>query len=271
MSGLRVEYVGEWYDVDPKTPFSVGREADLSIDDNPYLHRHFLSLYSEHGMWWVANVGTLLTATVTDASGTVQAWLAPGARLPIVFQKMHVLFSAGSTTYDFTVHCDDNVYETSSVALREGGSTTVLPVTLTRSQKLLILALAERILTERIPGRGSVPSSAEAAARLGWNMTKFNRKLDNVCDKLDKLGVAGLRGAPGKLATGRRARLVEYAVATRLVSPDDLPLLDAPQDPEQDSDAEPERPQHPAGVNAPSLPAQPAQPHDAESERDQPA
>ncbi|MGJ3403836.1 hypothetical protein [Glutamicibacter sp. Je.9.36] len=52
-----------------------------------------------------------------------------------------------------------------------------------------------------------------AAARLGWGITKFNLKLDNVCDKLDKAGVAGLRGGPGKLATNRRARLVEHAVS----------------------------------------------------------
>jgi hypothetical protein len=58
-------------------------------------------------------------------------------------------------------------------------------------------------------------------------MTTFNRKLDNVCDKLDKLGVAGLRGGRGKLATNRRARLVEYAVTTHLVGLDDLSLLES--------------------------------------------
>jgi hypothetical protein len=57
-------------------------------------------------------------------------------------------------------------------------------------------------------------------------MTTFNRKLDNVCEKLDKLGVAGLRGGAGNLATSRRARLVEYAVATHLVGTEDLALLD---------------------------------------------
>jgi hypothetical protein len=58
-------------------------------------------------------------------------------------------------------------------------------------------------------------------------MTTFNRTLDNVCEKLDKIGVDGLRGGRGKLAVNRRARLVEYAVATRLVSADDLETLDA--------------------------------------------
>ena len=52
----------------------------------------------------------------------------------------------------------------------------------------------------------SVPTSGQAAERLGWQLTKFNRKLDNVCDKLDRLGVRGLRGGPGKLASNRRAR-----------------------------------------------------------------
>ncbi|MCL2514822.1 MAG: hypothetical protein FWF16_02630 [Microbacteriaceae bacterium] len=236
MTALTIEYVGEWYRADPATPFVVGREADLSIDDNPYLHRHFLTLFHEHELWWIANVGNLLTATVTDGSGSVQAWLAPGARLPIVFPTMHVMFSAGSTTYDFTVHVEGGVYETSAVSLHSAGSSTVLPVTLTASQRLLILSLAEGVLTERIPGRGQVPTSAQAAARLGWSMTRFNRKLDNVCDKLDKLGVAGLRGGPGRLATGRRARLVEYAVATHLIGIEDLPLLDFPQDPDQDAE-----------------------------------
>jgi hypothetical protein len=57
-------------------------------------------------------------------------------------------------------------------------------------------------------------------------MTRFNRKLDNVCDKLDRFGVEGMRGGPGARAAGRRAALAEYAVTTGLVTPADLALLD---------------------------------------------
>ena len=71
-----------------------------------------------------------------------------------------------------------------------------------------------------------LPSSAEAAERLGWTITKFNRKLDNVCQKLQRLGVRGLHGGPDRLASNRRTRLIEYAVATRLVTRADLALLD---------------------------------------------
>lgn len=230
MSPIRVEFCGEWYTVEEPNDFTMGREADLVIDENPYLHRHFLRLYGDFGMWWLGNVGNLLSATVTDTTGRVQAWLAPGARIPIVFERMHVLFTAGSTTYDLTIHSDEDYFNTSSAIASAGGTTTIEPVPLTTSQRLLIVALAEHVLSQSIPGRSAIPSSAEAAARLGWSMTTFNRKLDNVCEKLDKIGVAGLRGARGNLAVNRRSRLVEYAVASRMVGPDDLALLDRPME-----------------------------------------
>ena len=225
VSPLRIEFCGEWYDVVHPDDFHIGRESDLVIDDNPYLHRRFLRIYEDFGMWWLANVGNLLSATVTDATGQVQAWLAPGAKLPIVFSQMQVLFSAGSTTYELTVHSGNDYFNTSAAVAGSGGSTTIEPVPLTSTQRLLIVALAEHVLSQSSPGRGEIPSSAAAADRLHWTMTTFNRKLDNVCDKLDKIGVQGLRGARGNLATNRRLRLVEYAVATRLVSRVDLYLL----------------------------------------------
>jgi hypothetical protein len=230
VSPVKVEFCGEWYDIEEPNDFFVGREGDLAIDDNPYLHRQFLRIYADHDMWWLGNVGNLLAATVSDDSGSIQAWLASGARLPIVFPTMHVMFSAGSTTYDFTIHAGDEFYSRTPFAGTTVTSTTIMPVTLTLTQKQLILSLAENVLTQSVPGRGDVPTSADAAARLGWSMTTFNRKLDNVCDKLDKIGVDGLRGGKGKLANNRRARLVEYAVATHLVSSEDLPLLDIERD-----------------------------------------
>jgi hypothetical protein len=223
---LRVEFCGEWYDIVHPADFHVGRESDLVIDDNPYLHRRFLRIYEDFGLWWLANVGTLLSATVTDSTGGVQAWLAPGARLPIVFERMQVLFSAGSTTYEFTIHSSEDYYDTSTMLAGSFGSTTIATVPLTSSQRLLIVALAETVLRQSSPGRGEIPTSAQAAERLHWSMTTFNRKLDNVCEKLDKIGVRGLRGGKGNLATNRRLRLVEYAIASRLVSAEDLVLLD---------------------------------------------
>ena len=43
--------------------------------------------------------------------------------------------------------------------------------------------------------------------------------------RLGEAGVRGLHGGPERLARARKARLVEYAVAARLVTASDLELL----------------------------------------------
>ncbi|KAE8764533.1 FHA domain-containing protein [Georgenia thermotolerans] len=228
--GMQLEFCGEWFRVAEDEPFLIGREGVLEIDDNPYLHRRFLTVTRHDDLWWLENHGSRLSATVADLEGNTQAWLAPGARLPLVYARTTVLFTAGPTTYELTLVNDEPAYLPTQPAEEvEVGETTIGPVTLTESQRLLILALAEPVLS----GRGStatIPTSAEAAQRLGWALTRFNRKLDNVCDKLHRYGVRGLRGGPSKLAVNRRARLVEHAVASRLVVPEQLPLLDAARD-----------------------------------------
>lgn len=222
---IQVEFCGEWFDVSDEETFLIGREGDLEIDDNPYLHRRFLTISYHDDLWWLENVGSRLSATVADSDGNMQAWLAPGARLPLVFAHTSVLFTAGPTTYEIGIVGDSPHFEPAAPERTQVGETTIGPVTLTETQKLLIIALAEPVLR----GRGStasIPTSAQAAARLGWAITRFNRKLDNVCDKLSRFGVRGLRGGPRQLAVNRRARLVEHAVASRLVVPADLELLE---------------------------------------------
>lgn len=223
--GLQVEFCGEWYDLDESNPFQIGREGDLEVDENPYLHRRFLTINYHDGLWWLENVGSRLSATVSDGEGNVQAWLAPGARLPLVFAHTTVLFTAGPTTYELGIVGDEPTFTSAVNEHTEVGETTIGPVTFTESQKLLILSLAEPVLR----GRGStasIPTSADAAKRLGWSITRFNRKLDNVCEKLSRHGVRGLRGGQQQLAVNRRARLVEHSVASRLVVAADLELLE---------------------------------------------
>ena len=234
-STISVEFCGEWFRVEDGEELTIGREADLRVDeDNPFLHRRFLTIVQVESMWWLVNIGSRLSATVTDGTGSMQAWLAPGARIPLVFDVTKVVFTAGPTTYDLSVHADSPEFARIAGPEDPAGETTVGSVQLTPSQKLLILALSEPMLSREGSGMSAVPTSAQASSRLGWPLTKFNRKLDNVCDKLDRLGVRGLRGGPGKLASNRRARLVEHAVFSRLVTRDDLPLLDEAQDADED-------------------------------------
>ncbi|MGP5226483.1 hypothetical protein ACTXOR_03990 [Arthrobacter rhombi] len=227
MVEVNIDFCGEWFPVDDDQVFTIGREGDLEVDDNPYLHRRFLTVARYDSIWWLSNVGSRLSATIADATGGLQAWVAPGARIPLVFSQTNVVFTAGPTTYEFSVHLSTPAFRQEWSADDGDGQTTIGPVVLTDAQRALVVALAEPMLRRDGTGLSSIPTSAKAAARLGWPLTKFNRKLDNVCDKLDKSGVAGLRGGAGKLATNRRARLVEHAVTSHLVVAADLPLLDA--------------------------------------------
>ncbi|QAY59939.1 hypothetical protein ET475_07975 [Microbacterium protaetiae] len=221
-----VDFAGEQFPVRPGEVFTVGREGDLAIEDNLFLHRHFLTIHCVDGLWLLANVGSRLTATVTDSGGRVQAWLAPGARLPLVFETTTVIFSAGPTTYELIIHAAEPAFQETVRFSDDAGQSTIGEVPLTASQKAMILALAEPLLRREGTGMSELPTSAQAAQRLGWSLTRFNRKLDNVCDKLDRIGVPGLRGGARAYATNRRVRLVEHAIAARLVTRDDLPLLD---------------------------------------------
>jgi hypothetical protein len=225
-STVTVEFCGAVTQVASGGRLTIGREADLTIDDNPFLHRAFLVISERDDLWFLSNVGTQLSATVADGSGRMEAFLAPGASIPLVFATTSVAFTAGPTTYELTITAPSAVFEAPPVVEPANGVTTVGAVGLTRDQRLLLVALAEPRL--RGDGRASVmlPSSTVAARRLGWTATKFSRKLDNVCDKLAKLGVRGLRGDIAEYASNRRSRLVEYAVATRLVTREDLVALD---------------------------------------------
>ena len=236
---ITIEFATEYFHFYPSDgAFTVGREGTISIDDNPFLHRHFLRLSRAEDMWWIVNVGTRLTATVTDGAGRVQAWLSPGARLPIVFKSTEVIFTAGPTTYEFTVYVDAPAFADLGLGSVDVGATTIGAIALTTSQHLLLLALAEPMLRREGAAMSEISSSAKAAERLDWTVTRFNRKLDNVCDKLDKVGVPGLRGGRAGYATNRRVRLVEHALAARLVSRVDLPLLDLAHD-ENEIDGDP--------------------------------
>ena len=237
---LTVLFCGEAFPVMAGRQLTIGRRADVEIDDNPYLHRVFLVILERGGLWWLSNAGSTLTATVADDTGLLQAWLAPGARMPLARRRTLVWFTAGPTTYDFEIILNDpallslvpDVFEHDQPGQSgqpgqpgHGAEMTVGRVSFTPDQKLLMVALCEGSLDCSRPGTSQIPSSAAAAARIGWTVTRFNRKLDNVCQKLADAGTRGLHGGIGRLASNRKSRLVEHALSTRLVTSRDLVLL----------------------------------------------
>ena len=224
---LTIDYAGEIVELDPDDDsFVIGRDGDLVIDDNPYLHRRFLEITHSGGVWMLANVGSQISATVNDPSSAVHAWLAPGGQVPIVHGETKISVSAGPTAYEVILMLDAPPEISGSIDAVVDGTATLGRIELTHDQKLMLVVLSESALRNGMSGMGDIPSAAAAAARIGWTRKRFEKKIDNVCDRLSTAGVRGLKGDLGNQAVSRRVRLVEYAVTTRLVAPEDLHMLD---------------------------------------------
>lgn len=223
---LTIDLAGERVQVE-HLPFTLGRDADFVVDTNPYLHRRFLQLFvGDDHVPMLANVGGQLVATVSDDEGRMEAMLGPGAVMPIVFGDTLVRFMAGSTQYELVIERDHAVPVPELAGGELDGTATMGRIELTRDQALLVLSLAESGLRDGTNAVARIPTTSEAARRLGWKTTKYNRKLDNVCEKLARMGIRGLLGDSGSHAANRKARLVEFALSSRLVTKDDLRLLD---------------------------------------------
>jgi hypothetical protein len=227
---LRVEYCGEVTAIETSQELTFGRAGDLRIDDNRHLHRVLGRLWARDEQWWLSNEGRSITIQVADADSRSNIVLAPGTEIALSFPNSIVRFRAGVTDYELTLHVPDREEEEEDdrddeLWDDEFADTVALgDVLLTDEQRLLLLALAEPTLRDPHT-KEELPANRAVARRLGWSITKFNRKLDNLCNRFTKLGVGGLRGSIDQLATDRRRRLVDHAIESGLITADQLDRL----------------------------------------------
>ncbi len=220
---LTIEFCGEEWELGPDQSLSFGRRGDLLIDDNPYLHRVVGRFVFRQGLWWLQNQGSKISVEMRDLNTSTRLQVAPGQQAALVYRSFAVCFSAGPTQYELRGDragaplTDEEPFETVGTATIDFG---VVP--LSAEQHLLLVALCEMKL---MSGSEQIPTNQALAARLGWTITKFNRKLDHLCAKLAREGVRGVRGGPDGLATDRRQALIEHALSVGLVAHDDLGLL----------------------------------------------
>lgn len=229
-STLIVSFVDEEHLVDPESSNGLvfGRGAALDLDSNPFLHRRVGRFVSIDGLWWVENLSAWTPITVT-AEGS-SALLRGEARVALVHAVSVVRFDAGSCTYELRAHLPDTPdFPPAPVGGLEPLTATYRPLQLplTDEQRLLVVALAEDRLRNPHATTTRLPSNQELAARLGWSTSKFNRKLDWLCQRLDRVGVTGMRST-SRRANSRRQHLVDYMVTSGQVTADDLELLQPP-------------------------------------------
>lgn len=228
---LVIEFCGEAHELSPGDELSFGRAGDLVLDENPYLHRVVGRVSHRGGSWWLHNAGRTVAVTVHDLVGSSTATVGPGAGLSLVWRRFRLAFRAGPVPYELEGVLEDLDRLEDVFGGPVAGSAATLDwgrVDLNDDQRLLLVAMCEHRLLHPWDRGAPPPANRVSARRLGWTLSKFNRKLDHLCEKLARAGVAGVHGDLGLLAADRRSRLVEHAVEVGLVTAADLPLLEVP-------------------------------------------
>lgn len=223
---LFITYVDCTRELLPGEELTFGRSGDLVIDENPYLHRVLGKFSFKSDYWWLMNVGSKTPIELLDATSQTSALLTSGRQLPITTLRSLVRFQAGPSSYEIQV-ISEEASELVAPAKGPPGAITARfgVIDLTAEQRIMLAALCEpRLRNQSKP----IPGNKDVAVRLGWTLSRFNRQLDRLCQRLERAGVRGLRGSGASLATDRRYRLVEHALRVGLVGPADLRLLPEP-------------------------------------------
>jgi hypothetical protein len=225
---LFIDFCGEEYILSRDDTLTFGRTADLEVDTNPYLHRRLGLFHHEGGHWWVSNTGGSILLNVHGPGRDESSVVAPGGRFALTVPEFTIGFTAGPNRYEVSGAVED---VEARIDLDDSSGTRTLEwgvVDLNADQHLLLVATCERLLRTE-PGtelEEPIPPSRACANRLGWSITKYNRKLDHLCLKFSRVGLRGLQGEQGNHATNRRTLLAEHAIRVKLVVESDLSLLD---------------------------------------------
>ena len=227
---LYIDFCGEEHVLEVGQTLTFGRAGDLVVDDNPYLHRVLGRFGHRDGHWWLDNEGSAIVLNLFDRTGPTSAVIAPGSTSVLGMAEFGCGFTAGPCRYEL----DGAVEDVASSGVEVGpqsdpdGMRTLDwgVVDLNADQRLLLVELAERCLSDPGASPAELPAKRASARRLGWSLSKYNRKLDHLCAKLDRAGVSGLYGTDGLQALDRRRRLVDHALGHDLVTQADLGLLE---------------------------------------------
>lgn len=185
---------------------------------------HWFTVVAASSAVWLLGATNAPGAWLLADQGAASARLGAGQRLPIVFSRTAVRFPSRMTQHQFDIVLDRPMYAARTAPLPPAAPRQV-PIRLNAEQRLMLLVLGERTLRRGTVVATGIPTTADAARRLGWSTTKLSRKLDNLCARLESLGVGGMHGDRYQLALHRRSALIEFAIANGLITPEDLESL----------------------------------------------
>lgn len=231
---LTFDVAEETYHLEPEQTLTFGRAGKAIVDaENPYMHRVVGRVYVDRWTWWLQNSARHMPMSMIGDDDRIKT-LPAGAAEPLTTATGAVRFYAGASGYELTWELErPPALPTAPVGesdALDGVTADFGNVRLSNNQRRMMTVMAEPRL--RDPSRISqIPANGEIAARCGWTLKQFDRKLDYLCRRLADSGVPGLRGSPGTEAANRRELLVTHVVNNGLITADDLVLLDGMEPP----------------------------------------
>lgn len=208
-SGLAVDFCGEIYR--PTTELVFGRDADLVLDDNSFLHRRAGRFQLRGETWWLQNLGSRLRLTLVSSDGSVLD-LRPGSANPLLGRAGAVSLHAGPVRYqmDYQLHLEPPGVDDGGRLRQQGADTMTFGPMLTPRELDFVVVLARGRLTGRL---GPLPSHGEIAEIWGVSAKTVDNTLQRLRTKLRKSEINFVQSTE---------TLVEYLVTQGLVTMSDL-------------------------------------------------
>ncbi len=222
MGQQAVVSVGERrFEIAPGEVFTFGRAESCTVcldPDDLGISRLAGSIEYQAGTWWVLNRSSVRPLDVVDEIG-IRAVLAPGRRLAVATPltvvvegatRRHAMgVDAGSVRVGATLDQPIDALPTSKAE----------DVVISDLDRLALVALFAGYL-EAFPRYDPHPRSyADAAAHLGWPRTTLVKRIEYLRTRLSNAGVPNLFGE------NALPHLAEWALATGVLTRDDLQLL----------------------------------------------
>ena len=206
---LTVRFLGEVYQ--PLRELVFGRDAELALDDNSYLHRQAGRFRCRDTTWWLENLGSRLRLTMVGADGSLID-LQPGGSSPLLGAAGEISLTAGPTRYAIEYQLERNQarWDDTGPFQPVGADTITFGPLLTPRELDFVVVMAQGRLTGRL---GPLPTHEQIAETWGVSPKTVDNTLQRLRSKLRSQNVGYVQSSE---------TMVEYLVTQGLVTLADL-------------------------------------------------
>ena len=202
------------------SPFTFGRDSSCDVcldEDDRSISRRAGALVWNEGMWEVHNTSTTRPLYLVNAAGLRSA-LPVGERAPLPNGSSRIVV-VGSSTHEIGCELGEFSEPSAAAADDRDDPEQTLVATITPNERIALVALVEGFILDHPRYDPRPRTYSEAASRLDLPVATVRKRIENLRLKLIKSGVVELESADA------RAGLAEFALATHIVTAEDLALL----------------------------------------------